>query len=52
MVRLGLPSRLLTILEGEGLVNDASSLVLLSSAVATTTVTGYTRILTPVYPVV
>jgi Sodium/hydrogen exchanger family len=27
--RLGLPSRLLTILEGEGLVNDASSLVLL-----------------------
>jgi NhaP-type Na+/H+ or K+/H+ antiporter len=32
--RLGLPSRLLTILEGEGLVNDASSLVLLSSAVA------------------
>jgi monovalent cation/hydrogen antiporter len=37
--RLGLPSRLLTILEGEGLVNDASSLVLLSSAVAATTVT-------------
>jgi Sodium/hydrogen exchanger family len=39
--RLGLPSRLLTILEGEGLVNDASSLVLLGSAVAaaTTTVT-------------
>ena len=35
--RLGLPSRLLTILEGEGLVNDASSLVLLSSAVAATT---------------
>ncbi|WP_067686596.1 cation:proton antiporter [Nocardia jejuensis] len=32
--RLGLPSRLLTILEGEGLVNDASALVLLSSAVA------------------
>ena len=32
--RLGLPSRLLTILEGEGLVNDASSLVLLGSAVA------------------
>ena len=25
--RLGLPSRLLTILEGEGLVNDASALV-------------------------
>ena len=37
--RLGLPSRLMTILEGEGLVNDASSLVLLSSAVAATTVT-------------
>jgi CPA1 family monovalent cation:H+ antiporter len=35
--RLGLPSRLLTILEGEGLVNDASALVLLSSAVAATT---------------
>jgi monovalent cation/hydrogen antiporter len=35
--RLGLPSRLMTILEGEGLVNDASSLVLLSSAVAATT---------------
>ena len=34
--RLGLPSRLLTILEGEGLVNDASSLVLLASAVAAT----------------
>ncbi|HEY3686576.1 MAG TPA: sodium:proton antiporter [Streptosporangiaceae bacterium] len=31
--RLGLPTRLLTILEGEGLVNDASSLVLLGSAV-------------------
>jgi len=37
--RLGLPSRLLTILEGEGLVNDASSLVLLSSAVAATATT-------------
>lgn len=35
--RLGLPSRLLTIIEGEGLVNDASSLVLLGSAVAATT---------------
>ncbi|GAB3668797.1 sodium:proton antiporter [Actinocorallia lasiicapitis] len=32
--RLGLPSRLMTILEGEGLVNDASSLVLLGSAIA------------------
>jgi NhaP-type Na+/H+ or K+/H+ antiporter len=35
--RLGLPSRLLTILEGEGLVNDASSLVLLASAVGAIT---------------
>ncbi|NUR69684.1 MAG: sodium:proton antiporter [Hamadaea sp.] len=35
--RLGLPSRLLTILEGEGLVNDASSLVLLGSAISATT---------------
>ncbi|MFC7308103.1 cation:proton antiporter [Streptomyces monticola] len=32
--RLGLPRRLLTVLEGEGLVNDASALVLLRSAVA------------------
>lgn len=32
--KLGLPSRLLTILEGEGLVNDATALVLLRSAVA------------------
>ncbi|GAA3193817.1 sodium:proton antiporter [Actinocorallia longicatena] len=37
--RLGLPSRLMTILEGEGLVNDASSLVLLSSAIAAMTQT-------------
>lgn len=32
--RLGLPPRVLTMLEGEGLVNDASSLVLLRSATA------------------
>ena len=32
--RLGLPPRLLTILEGEGLVNDATALVLLRSAIA------------------
>ncbi|MFT4307682.1 MAG: sodium:proton antiporter [Microbacterium sp.] len=32
--RLGLPPRLLTVLEGEGLVNDATALVLLRSAVA------------------
>ncbi|MBV2365379.1 cation:proton antiporter [Streptomonospora nanhaiensis] len=32
--RLGLPSRLLTLLEGEGLVNDASALILLRTAVA------------------
>jgi NhaP-type Na+/H+ or K+/H+ antiporter len=35
--RLGLPSRLMTILEGEGLVNDASSLVLLAAAISATT---------------
>jgi monovalent cation/hydrogen antiporter len=40
--RLGLPSRLLTILEGEGLVNDATALVLLSSAVAA--ITGSTHL--------
>jgi len=32
--RLGLPSRLVTVLEGEGLVNDATALVLLRSAIA------------------
>lgn len=32
--RLGLPPRLLTVLEGEGLVNDATALVLLRSALA------------------
>ncbi|MGK9146115.1 sodium:proton antiporter [Plantibacter flavus] len=32
--RLGLPPRLLTVLEGEGLVNDATALVLLRSASA------------------
>lgn len=32
--RLGLPSRLLTVLEGEGLVNDATALVLPRSAIA------------------
>ena len=37
--RLGLPSRLMTILEGEGLVNDASSLVLLAAAISATTAT-------------
>lgn len=34
--RLGLPPRLLTILEGEGLVNDATALVLLRTAIAAT----------------
>ena len=34
--KLGLPPRLVTILEGEGLVNDATALVLLRSAVAAT----------------
>src|SRR5690606_19988283 len=32
--RLGLPPRVVTILEGEGLINDATALVLLSAAVA------------------
>ena len=32
--RLGLPQRLVTILEGEGLVNDATALVMLRSSVA------------------
>ena len=32
--RLGLPSTLVTVLEGEGLVNDATALVLLRSAIA------------------
>jgi len=32
--RLGLPARLVTILEGEGLVNDATALVILKSALA------------------
>jgi Na+/H+ antiporter len=32
--RLGLPPRLVTVLEGEGLVNDATALVLLRTAVA------------------
>jgi CPA1 family monovalent cation:H+ antiporter len=32
--KLGLPPRLVTILEGEGLVNDATALVLLRSAIA------------------
>jgi NhaP-type Na+/H+ or K+/H+ antiporter len=35
--RLGLPPRLVTILEGEGLVNDATALVLLRSAVVAVT---------------
>src|SRR4051794_36563847 len=34
--RLGLPPRLLLVLEGEGLVNDATALVMLRSAIAAT----------------
>jgi CPA1 family monovalent cation:H+ antiporter len=34
--RLGLPGRLITMLEGESLVNDASALVLLKTAIAAT----------------
>lgn len=37
--RLGLPPRVVTVLEGEGLVNDASALVLLRSAIAATAAT-------------
>jgi NhaP-type Na+/H+ or K+/H+ antiporter len=37
--RLGLPPRLVTILEGESLVNDATALVLLRSAIAATAAT-------------
>lgn len=38
--RLGLPPRVVTILEGEGLINDATALVLLSTAVAAITRLG------------
>lgn len=38
--KLGLPHRLVTVLEGEGLVNDATALVLLRSAVAATAATA------------
>lgn len=34
--RLGLPPRLVTVLEGEGLVNDATALVMMRSAIAAT----------------
>jgi NhaP-type Na+/H+ and K+/H+ antiporters len=38
--RLGLPPRLLAILEGEGLVNDATALVLLRTAIAAAALTA------------
>lgn len=38
--KLGLPPRLVTVLEGESLVNDASALVLLRAAIAATAVVG------------
>lgn len=38
--RLGLPPRLVSILEGEGLVNDATALVMLRTAVAATALTA------------
>lgn len=38
--RLGLPPRLLAILEGEGLVNDATALVLLRAAIAASAMTA------------
>lgn len=40
--RLGLPPRIVTILEGEGLVNDATALVLLSTMLAIVTTTTQT----------
>ncbi|WGL50991.1 sodium:proton antiporter [Nocardioides sp. BP30] len=39
--RVGLPPRLMTVLEGESLVNDASALVLLRTAVAALTASGF-----------
>ena len=39
--RVGLPPRLMSILEGESLVNDASALVLLRTAIAGLTVAGF-----------
>jgi monovalent cation/hydrogen antiporter len=52
--RLGLPPRLVTILEGEGLVNDATALVLLRSAIAAVaaTVTFWSALGDFVYSVV
>lgn len=38
--RVGLPPRLMTVLEGESLVNDASALVVLRTAIAAVAVTG------------
>lgn len=38
--RVGLPPRLVTVLEGESLVNDASALVVLRSAIVAVSVTG------------
>ncbi|AYF98623.1 cation:proton antiporter [Protaetiibacter intestinalis] len=38
--RVGLPARLVSILEGEGLVNDATALVLLRTAIAATAATA------------
>jgi len=38
--RMGLPARLVSILEGEGLVNDATALVLLRTAIAATAATA------------
>jgi monovalent cation/hydrogen antiporter len=38
--RLGLPPRLVSILEGEGLVNDATALVMLRTAIAATALTA------------
>lgn len=45
--RLGLPPRLLTILEGEGLVNDATALVLLSTSLSMLTLGSSDTAVTP-----
>jgi len=54
--RLGLPPRIVTILEGEGLINDATALVLLATALAVATggaeITGWGVALTFLWAVV
>ena len=42
--RIGLPRRIVTILEGESLLNDATALVALRTALAVATATGLDRL--------